>query len=235
MLKLHTQYGNVVRVAPNELAFADPSAWKDIMGHRKGGEENGKLPSFYLPLDDMPTDIISCGREEHSQLRRQLAHGFSDRAMRDQEPILLKYINLLMQRLRENSVTGKAIDMTAWYNYTTFDIIGELAFSDPFQCLEKSEYHPWVKTIFESARIGTVLQTLGHLPRVKNFLINLVPESALEMREQHLKFTKDRVLKRIENDKHGGDFIEGLLQKKDDWVGHPQVVGGCSQLIMFMK
>lgn len=29
---LHKKYGPVVRLAPNELAFQDPRAWRDVMG-----------------------------------------------------------------------------------------------------------------------------------------------------------------------------------------------------------
>ncbi|KIM98614.1 hypothetical protein OIDMADRAFT_128493, partial [Oidiodendron maius Zn] len=32
---LHSQYGPVVRIAPDELSFIDSSAWKDMMGAHK--------------------------------------------------------------------------------------------------------------------------------------------------------------------------------------------------------
>ncbi|KAF5989882.1 hypothetical protein FBULB1_507 [Fusarium bulbicola] len=44
---LHQIYGDIVRVAPNELSFGYPEAWEDVMGHRKRGQaENGKDPDF---------------------------------------------------------------------------------------------------------------------------------------------------------------------------------------------
>ena len=130
MLDLHKKYGDVVRIAPNQLAFADSSAWRDIMGHKtQGGAEFQKSEAFYRPVEDMPIDIISANREEHSVLRRTLAHGFSDRSMREQQPIIKKYIDLLVQKLRDNCDTG-TVNMAAWYNYTTFDVIGDLAFGE---------------------------------------------------------------------------------------------------------
>lgn len=120
---LFEKYGPVVRVAPNELAYADADAWKEILGHNPKGEENGKFQGFYRPSDDMPQDLISADRELHGKLRRQLAHGFSDRSMREQEPIIKGYIDMLMKRLRENCLGGKeALDIVAWYNFTTFDV-----------------------------------------------------------------------------------------------------------------
>lgn len=138
ILALHQRYGPVVRVAPNELAFAEPQAWKDIMGHRTGGNDASGAPAgemlkydkFYLPIEGMPTDIVNAGREEHALLRRTMAHGFSDRSMREQQPLIKGYIDLLVKRLRERSGEGRTVDMAAWYNFTTFDVIGDLAFGE---------------------------------------------------------------------------------------------------------
>jgi cytochrome P450 len=139
MLALHKRYGPVVRIGPGELAVSDPRAWKDIMGHRGGSSSGGrgegvdemaKSDSFYRPDDYMPTDILNAPREEHALLRRSMAHGFSDRSMREQQPLIKGYIDLLIQRLRDISHRGEVADMAAWYNYTTFDVIGDLAFGE---------------------------------------------------------------------------------------------------------
>ena len=36
VFKLHARYGDVVRIAPDELSLIDPSTWKDIMTAHKG-------------------------------------------------------------------------------------------------------------------------------------------------------------------------------------------------------
>lgn len=132
MLDLHKKYGQVVRIAPDELSFANPQAWNDIMGHRRqgGGGAMDKYMPFIKVIDEKPTDIINANRDEHAMLRRALAHGFSDRSMRAQEPIIMKYVDLLIQRLQERCKGGNAVNIAAWYNYTTFDVIGDLAFGE---------------------------------------------------------------------------------------------------------
>jgi cytochrome P450 len=124
-----------VRVARGELAFCDPQAWKDIMGHRTGAAGGGeaemlKWDKFYKPVDGVPSDIVNAGREEHALLRRAMAHGFSDRSMREQQPLIKGYVDMLIRRLRENGEGGKKLDIMAWYNFTTFDVIGDLAFGE---------------------------------------------------------------------------------------------------------
>lgn len=123
VLAMFERYGPVVRVAPNELAYADAASWREIAGHNPRGDENGKWTDFYRPAEGMPTDLISADRELHGRLRRQLAHGFSDRSMREQEPLIRSYVDLLIKRLGEHCKGGEEeVDMCKWFNFTTFDV-----------------------------------------------------------------------------------------------------------------
>ncbi|GKT65448.1 cytochrome P450 [Colletotrichum tofieldiae] len=219
MLELHKRYGPVVRIAPDELAFHDSRAWKDIMGHKsQGGAEMEKSMKFYRSVPNAPSDIVSSGREEHANLRRSLAHGFSERSMRDQQPMIKSYVDLLVQRLHQHGANGsKPLDLAAWYNYTTFDVIGDLAFGESFGCLDGSDYHPWVKAIFQMARLGTVLQTGTHYPLVLKLMMAMIPEKAKRERAHHEEFTEAKLKRRMELGQDRPDLIEGLLKKKDDW------------------
>ncbi|KAI3553090.1 cytochrome P450 [Colletotrichum abscissum] len=218
MLDLHRRYGPVVRIAPDELAFHDSRAWKDIMGHKtQGGAEMEKSLKFYRSVPGAPSDIVSSDREEHTVLRRSLAHGFSERSMRDQQPMIKGYVDLLIQRLHQHGDDGaKPLDLAAWYNYTTFDVIGDLAFGESFGCLDGSDYHPWVAAIFQMARLGTVLQTGKHYPFVMKLMMAMVPEKAKRERAHHEEFTEAKLRRRMDLGSRP-DLIEGLLKKKEDW------------------
>jgi hypothetical protein len=75
--------------------------------------------------------------------RRNFSSAFSDKALREQEPIMKKYFDLLIQRLHENC--AKPVDIVQWYNSTTFDIVGDLLFGESYECLEKSRLHVSMK------------------------------------------------------------------------------------------
>ncbi|KAK9413548.1 putative Cytochrome P450 [Seiridium unicorne] len=214
---LHRKYGPIVRIGPDELAFSDPQAWKDIYGHSAPGQEEfPKYDKLYRPFDGMPTSIISAGRKEHGLVRRQLAHGFSERSMRGQEPIIGGYVDLLIQRLRAACEGGnKPLNMRNWLNYATFDIIGDLGFGSPFGCLESSDYHPWVRVITDNIKQGAIfnsLQAVGGRP----ILQFLQRNGFLKSRDQHQELVKEKLAQRLELDAERPDLIEGLIRKRDE-------------------
>ncbi|GME23362.1 putative cytochrome p450 monooxygenase protein [Neofusicoccum parvum] len=236
---LHARYGPIVRIAPDELSISGAgSAWKDIMGHQHGARELGKWRHFYAPVPRLAdAHIVAAPREEHARLRRAMAHGFSDAAMRAQEPLIARYIDLLVRRLRENAVDAaggrKTLDIMAWYNFTTFDVIGDLAFGEAFGCLERSDYHPWVKAMFDMAKGGVVMQSASFFPGLTELLLGLLPEKAKRAREEHQLLTRAKLERRIALGKDRPDLIEGLLKKKDEWgLGMEKLQANAGALII---
>lgn len=215
--QLHEEYGPVVRIAPHELSFIESQAWKDIYGHHNS-YEMAKDSNFYRPMGKNVADtIISADREHHSLLRRQLSHGFSDRSMRAQEPIFREYVDLLIQRLTERSDTGKPLDMRAWMNFTTFDVIGNLAFGSDFGCLENASYHPWVEAITSNLRDLAMMR--GYLQFISSSLIfQLFRLGLFKGRRAHATYAKEKIRGRLEMTAERPDFIEGLLKKRDTLV-----------------
>lgn len=216
---LHTKYGPVVRIAPNELAFCDPQAWKDIYGHKqRDQEEFPKYDGFYQPIKTTPVTIMSASRDEHALLRRQFSHGFSDRSMKGQEPIIGAYVNLLIQRLREHGEGGsRALNMCEWFTWTTFDIIGDLGLGSSFGCLEKSSYHPWVGLISKAIRSGTYVQAISALGG-QQLVTWIVQSGVWKSRQEHRRLVKAKVMQRMELGAERPDLIEGLLKKQEEWV-----------------
>ena len=49
-------------------------------------------------------------------MRRNLSHAFSDKALRQQEPLIQSYVDLLVHRIGEQVAEGKEVDITRWYS-----------------------------------------------------------------------------------------------------------------------
>jgi cytochrome P450 len=231
LLDLYNKYGPIVRIAPNELAFSEPQAWKDVYGHRigqaYGADELDKYHTFYRHKGE-PLSISSGEREYHGILRRQLSHGFSDRALREQEVLIGKYVTLLIQRLHElnidpdrvDPITGQAakrvFDMKTWYNWTTFDVIGDLVFGAPFGSLENAKYDPWVEAINGSIRFLGIINAVKHMGLESTFM--WIVKKINTGRAEHDRRMMQRLKARVEMGRERPDLIEGLLKKREEWV-----------------
>lgn len=119
--------GDIVRLAPNELSFGSVDSWKDIYGVPTAGKKTFLKTPFYGIPGKAPTIFTAIDPAEHARQRRTLAHAFSGSALQAQEPIIQKYINLLVQQLgRLGAPGGKGVDVTEAFNWLAFDVIGEL-------------------------------------------------------------------------------------------------------------
>lgn len=187
------------------------------MGHRKQGqEENSKDPDFWK---SQKHSVISADRENHGRMRRVLSHGFSAQAMLAQQSLIQSYVSLLIKRLREASGGGNIPqEMTSWYNWTTFDIIGNLAFGEPFGCLEDSQYHPWVSLIFDRVRGNAFNFVLRKFP-FSDFMIKmLVSKEAARKFRAHFEITEEKVSKRLANEDGQNDFMTAMTHTSEKLV-----------------
>ncbi|KAK8105485.1 hypothetical protein PG999_008844 [Apiospora kogelbergensis] len=175
---------------------------------------------------------MSASRHDHALLRRRLAPGFSDRSLRDQEPIIGAYVDLLVQRLREHGGAGdsaRALNMREWLNWATFDIIGDLGFGSPFGCLENSEYHPWVNRMTRNIKITAYMQALYELGGIR--FVTWISRSGLwTSHTEQKKRVNETLLRRMQLETERPDFIEGLLRNPDG-LTHEQIAAAASTLI----
>ena len=152
VLEIHTEYGTSVRVAPNELSFTSSQAIKDIYAHAPKKDEFRKDPqNQQLPPNGIP-NILGANRKNYARYWWLLAHAFSEKGLREQEPLIRKYVDLSIDGLREKAETGEIIDIAMWYNMASFDIIGKLAFGGSFGSLENRKEYVWIPALSGSAK-----------------------------------------------------------------------------------
>ncbi|KAI9875449.1 MAG: hypothetical protein M1830_008463 [Pleopsidium flavum] len=235
---LHDEYGEIVRIAPDELSFNGPQAWRDIYGHRQGHKSFVKDYAFFgTPLEGVHSIITTPSDADHSRMRRLLAHAFSEKALREQEPLITSYIDLLISKLHQQ-VQGPnegKVDIVRWYNYTTFDIIGDLAFGEAFGCLKNKEYHSWVAMIFQSVKYGVYLQAARRFPSLTKPLEYVLPRSLKEKRMKHTANNKAKVLKRLKLGKEVDrpDFISYILRHNDEkGMSEAEILSSAATLII---
>ena len=133
--------GPIVRVGPNELSFTDAAAWKDIYSSHPGKPNfpRDAIDSRFEPVEDtgqLHTDMLAADEENHARQRRIMSHAFSVEALKAQEKLTTEYVDLFISKIGEVAEANKGVvDLNCWYNYLTFDIIGEMAFGESFRCM----------------------------------------------------------------------------------------------------
>lgn len=82
----------------------------------------------------MPLIPTAANQTDHTRIRKLLGHAFSDSALLEQESLLTHYFDLLITKLKmqiDGAARGR-VDMMAYYNFTTFDIIGYIFHSPSY-------------------------------------------------------------------------------------------------------
>ena len=219
--ELHDIYGDVVRIRPDSLTFRNAAAWKDIYGSRPGKGQLRKDPRFYtIGGEEDQTNIVYSNDADHSRMRKLLSHAFSDTALRQQEPIMAGYFELLIQKLkaRIDGPTNGVVDLSQWYNFLTFDIVGDMCFGEPFDALENGEYHKWMAGLLLGAKHGRVLSIATFyqpLLMIINGLVKLFPKIG-EAKKEHGDFTRLKTKKRLDAKTDRKDFMSYILRHNDD-------------------
>lgn len=100
-----------------------------------------KNPAFYLVAAGNACNIDNdLSDESHARQRKVFSQAFSDRALREQEGLIATYVDKLVAKLDElvspNEKAKGVVDMVKMLNFTTFDIMSDLAFGEPLHLLE---------------------------------------------------------------------------------------------------
>ncbi|KAI9681735.1 MAG: hypothetical protein M1822_007087 [Bathelium mastoideum] len=212
---LHLKHGEIIRVAPDELSFTGAAAWKDIYGFRNGLPENRKDPAENTDANHRHPTIINANRADHGRLRKLLSNAFSDKVLKGQEPVLLHYVDLLVARLMELHSDGKPFNIVRWFNYVTFDIIGHLAFDEPFDCLQNTEYHPWMSMIFNAIVYVHHIRCLQRFFDIRSLILRLMPQKMVERRKWHIQLVEEKVRRRKTRNPEYVDFMSHLLIEEE--------------------
>ena len=207
--KFHNQYGKIIRVAPDELSIIDPSIWTDVY------QKNFRRPRIWAdkPPGAEGESLISASESEHARLRKIMSPMFSDKAMREYEPTVSHYLDILVGKIfRAAATKGSAtVNVLDWFNYTAFDTISDLGWGTSLNCLAEERYHPWMKVIlqFKAALIGVSAKFFAPLDKVLKLI---TPPSALTGLRLVLNLNREMIDKRLKMGLDRHDMMTHILR-----------------------
>ena len=207
VLELHRQYGPVVRIAPDELAFVDASAWHDVYGLGPDRKQNElDMMTFTVHQPGMEESFAGATDEVHARLRRIYAPAFSNTAIERVSSVFQKYGDLLVSRLTtilsESSTNSGGprsgiFDLHEWYGFVSFDVLGDFAFGESFHCLEEARPHFFMKKILPGILAASKMNQLERYG-IYSALKPLIPASAMQAKTDIDNYVRELVDKRLE-------------------------------------
>ncbi|KAI1455020.1 cytochrome P450 [Annulohypoxylon moriforme] len=140
--KLHAKYGDIVRLGPNTLSFANPKALKSIYGLNKGFVKS----DFYVVQqsvvkgDSLASLFSTTDNNFHAQFRRCVNSAFAMSALVQYEPFVDNTTKLFLKQT-EDLFAGnpEGCNFTQWLQFYAFDVIGEITYSKRHGFVEKNE------------------------------------------------------------------------------------------------
>ncbi|KAF7295565.1 hypothetical protein MIND_01096500 [Mycena indigotica] len=157
---LHDQYGDFVRVGPNEVSVIHVEAIKSVFG--TGGFPKGQ---YYEPRVDPvhgTRSLLTSRGDAHANRRRIWNRGMSSESLRDFELILEKRLRQLLEHFDKFASTKSEIDMAAWFSYLMFDFMGDMAFGGGFEMLRDGKDNEGYWTLIKDG--AKTIAVLSQLP-----------------------------------------------------------------------
>ncbi|KAL9082684.1 MAG: hypothetical protein Q9165_008816 [Trypethelium subeluteriae] len=232
----------VVRTAPNELAFNSAQSWKDIYGFRQGHQTFIKS-QFYDGGSFAGRGVHSIVSEReveaHGQMRKYLSHAFSDRSLSEQEEIITATISKFVDLAGKRGNGKGGWDIAKAYEMMTFDIIGDLAFGEPFGGLENAtdKTHPWIDIAMGALTQGALADMFKRFPRLSAALMPLFKFKIAKLTKDtqaNEEFAIELVNRRITRKAAARkDFMTRILEERDpDKVSDLQLAAHASDFVL---
>ncbi|KAF1989624.1 cytochrome P450 [Aulographum hederae CBS 113979] len=216
MKELHAKYGLVVRLAPNEISYTDSRAWSDIYRNRTGHAVFERNPTWFRKnAPDEPNSIMGFHEADHARFRKTLLKALSDRGLKQQESMIESHVDVLISKLEAVSKGSSPVDLVEWFNFTTFDIAGDLCFGEPFDCLKEEKAHPWVEISYFFGKGLALTASINFYPPFEKLLKYVVPAKSRLRMLSHRAMTREKVFKRLELPKQRPDFIATIQEANE--------------------
>ena len=241
IIDLHQEYGEVVRIGPNVLSFAQPQALKDIYGTDKHFNKSDYYAVAAAVARGRPTPSLfsSLDTAWHDYLRRAIQPAFNMTALVQYEPFVDNTVTTLLKqfgsRFADKSGDGGIVDLPRWLHWYAFDVIGELTYGHTFGFLESaSDVNDIIEETHWFLAYGYVIGQMPWLDKIyiKNPILlwlnrhgyfNGSPNPAVPWAlKRQVARNKEREKRNLSHSNEGRvDLIDKFLQAKED---HPDTI-----------
>lgn len=181
---LHRQYGEIVRIGPNEVSIVNASAIDPLMG--SPGVPKGQFWEGRLPHNALSNLVGVRNKKEHSRRRKVWQRALNPNSIKYYEGFIYMRTQQMVDLLAQK--TSGPVDMSEWMGYYTFDIMGDLVFGEGPEMMKNGDndnlWHlledsqktlfclsliPWFGKLMH--RIGKMIPFLPGIKKYRNYAV----------------------------------------------------------------
>ncbi|KAJ3538505.1 hypothetical protein NM688_g6512 [Phlebia brevispora] len=203
--ELHKQYGDVVRIGPNELSICNADAVYPVLGAK--GLKKGPFYTTRQQPNGTTSLLNIVDPVEHAARRRTWNRAMNSAALKDYEDIVKSKVNELMECLAQRQ--SQVIDISDWMSYFGFDFMGRMAFGKDFGMLRTGSDNQGVWHMIEK---GTkAFSVVSYLPWLAKFL-TLLPQGSNPIAVLR-RIANENVMHRIHSGSQSRDLFHYLMDE----------------------
>ncbi|KAI9154961.1 Cytochrome P450 monooxygenase BOA3 [Paramyrothecium foliicola] len=191
------KYGDVVRIAPNELVFITPKAAADMFGSQvKGLELFPKADFINLGWSDQG---LTWERDPvwHRQKAKKVWTAFSAKSLKGKERLIHHYIDKFIQIMKEIGNEERGIELNQWADWLAMDTGADLGYSHEMNQLENRKSSAYLKSLWEANFFVTMHTNSKKFPLLSWLQYICVPPLAIGHYINAVKSNKEAFLKRL--------------------------------------
>ncbi|KAK1712133.1 cytochrome P450, partial [Colletotrichum lupini] len=219
------KYGDVVRIAPNELAFVTPEAIKTIYGTAKQNRE----VFVKTPFQDfgLKSPGITAERDPnvHRQMAKMLAPALSIQAIRNQEPVVHEHVDLLVRRIRQETKERPAVEMKQWIDWHVWDVASDMAYNLKCNQVKDKKDELFFHMFVRVGLWATIQQVSKRFPWLSPLIWFCVPPKVALTFPTGIKVQRQNIKHRLQNAEKLGhaDYMEQFISQdkmdpNEEWL-----------------
>lgn len=133
LVELHRHYGDVVRVAPNELHFANPQSYHDIYNNRNKWDKEAQL---YKSFNEDRSSFGFLTYAEAKNRKDVLSRSFSAAAIESAEELLINETRALCAAFARQTKASKGSNLFHAFRCLSTDVITTFCFGKPIHAID---------------------------------------------------------------------------------------------------
>lgn len=157
-------------LGPSALSIAEPQALHAV--HLNPRCLKGPWYQVLAPDSSVQTDRDA---SSHGARRKVWDRGFSSKALRNYEPRVSHYTDKLVAHVDSHvgNKQGRPLNASLWFNFYSFDVMGDLSLGESFGMLDRGEVHFAMQTLHSYmfmlgvfSHVMWAFRVIGNLPFV---------------------------------------------------------------------